>query len=193
MPAPSLAKLLRCWWGGWDSKAHRRLMDSAGWMKLADAAGLCQMSVVSLTQRVRFDAMHSKGRFELKEEDGVEYVRACQGHMSRPWLVWTHVSSDKAMCDFGRPWYQHAYHVTPVEFMDMILDKGLLRMSRTAVHAAYADQKEMVREMEEDSVIIRIDIWGMILTGHDVRIATNGVLQMEHVPPEFLDVVVDIP
>ncbi len=193
MPAPKLSKLLRCWWHGWDEKTRRKLMDSAGWMNLADVAGLCRMQFVAIKKQVYHDAKYSKGRFELKEKDGVWYIRACQGHMIRPWLVWTNVSVAKATCDFEHAENQHAYHVTYEEFLDKILDKGLLRMSRTAVHAAYADQKEMVREIEEDTVIIRIDIWGMILTGHDVRVATNGVLQMEHVPSIFLDTVEEIP
>jgi RNA:NAD 2'-phosphotransferase (TPT1/KptA family) len=168
-------------------------MDSAGWMKLADAAGLCRVSTSSIVRQVHWDAKHSKGRFQLKEEGGVWYIRACQGHVSRPWLDWTHVSPDKAVCDFTVPEGQYGYHVTSGDVLGKIMYEGLLRMDRTAVHAAYASQKEMVREMEEDSIIIRIDLWGMILTGHDVRIAANGVLQMEHVPPMFLDVVDDIP
>lgn len=188
----------------WDPKMIALLeIDPAGWVRIELVCKYCTLNMTDknpslptpedVIREIVRDSQVSKGRFGIKVVDGRTYVRAHQGHLDHPLLDRSMVTPTTLEVDIYDEESRYGYHVAPRTILGILLGDGLKAMGRTFVHAASSENRHLLLEINEEMVILRIDLWGMTLAGNAVRVADNGVLQMETVPPQFLSVVDTLP
>jgi len=122
-----------------------------------------------------------KQRFALRSENGIEFIRANQGH-----------STETVAVTFKEATPEHAlYHGTTMERLEKIEASGGLKpMSRHHVHLS-ADQPtaEIVarRWKGEQPCILKIDAKRMIRNGFKFFLSENGVWLTDSVPMEYVN------
>ena len=120
---------------------------------------------------------NSKQRFDLKEEDGVYYIRANQGH------------SIKTL-DMG---YEPVvpldvlYHGTATKSVDSILASGIQKRGRQYVHlSADVRTATKVGERHGDVVILSVDAKKMHEDGIQFYLSKNGVWLTDYVDTKYI-------
>ena len=152
-----------------------------GW---ADVNGL--MDGINATGRFRIDrpllekiiAADNKGRYSFSP-DGSK-IRANQGH-----------SIDVVIEMAHRQPPEFLYHGTARRFLESIMAKGLLPGNRNFVHLS-PDYETAVtvgyrHSKPEKPIVLRILAGQMAGDGYDFMISDNGVWQIAHVPPQYLE------
>ena len=125
-------------------------------------------------------AADSKGRYRFNA-DGTK-IRANQGH-----------SIDVVIEMEHRQPPEFLYHGTAWRFMQSITAKGLLPGSRNYVHLS-PDYETAVKvgyrhSKPEQPVVLKIHAAQMAADGYDFMISDNGVWQIEHVPPQYFEMI----
>lgn len=112
----------------------------------------------------------NKGRFSLRIDDGVQYIRANQGHSIGV------VSAEKLLSRIESPTdIPNAIHGTTPEALHFILEGGLCRMTRNNIHfAMMRSTKAGIRKTS--TVFIYIDIKRAMEAGIPFYISDNGVV-----------------
>lgn len=127
-------------------------------------------------------ATDTKSRFVLTGEAGPsQRIHAAQGHTINVNVpVQTLTESDVAGTSF--------YHGTKAAFVPSIMEQGLIPRTRVFVHLSTdVDTARVVADRRKGrSVILTVDVAGMIRAGFTVHRASNGVILAGHVPPEFI-------
>ena len=124
-------------------------------------------------------ATDSKGRYSFNA-DGTK-IRANQGH-----------SIDVVIEMEHRQPPEFLYHGTAWRFMQSITAKGLLPGSRNYVHLS-PDYETAVKvgyrhSKPEQPVVLKIHAAQMAADGYDFMISDNGVWQISHVPPQYIEI-----
>jgi len=175
MTSKRLARALRH-----DPEGAGLVLDVHGWVPVADVLLALELS------RERLDAVvagNEKQRFAVvRGEDGVERIRASQGH-SIP-------------IDLGLPAVEPPavlYHGTPVENLASILAEGLHRGRRHHVHLSVDTRTAHIvgRRRRRSEVVLIVDASAMAAAGHIFYRSANGVWLTERVPKEYLAVSAD--
>ena len=121
----------------------------------------------------------SKGRYSFNS-DGTK-IRANQGHSIDVVVEMEHRTPPGFL-----------YHGTAWRFMGNIMAKGLLPGSRQFVHLspdyATAVTVGFRHSKPEKPVVLKIHAGQMAADGYDFMISANGVWQIEHVPPQYLEI-----
>ena len=122
-------------------------------------------------------ARDEKGRYSF--DDAGERIRANQGH-SIPGVRVTMESP---------PPPRLLYHGTSSRALPLILDRGLLPMSRQYVHISPDPETALkVGQRHGTPVVLVIDAQRFTADGHPLLRSANGVWQAKEVPPEYLSV-----
>ena len=124
-------------------------------------------------------AADGKGRYSFNA-DGTK-IRANQGH-----------SIDVVIQMEHRTPPEFLYHGTAWRFMGSITAKGLLPGTRQFVHLSpdYATAVTVGyrHSKPEQPVVLKIHAGRMAADGYDFMISDNGVWQIAHVPPQYIEI-----
>lgn len=122
-------------------------------------------------------ANNNKQRFDLKEIDGVYYIRANQGH------------SIKSLDMHYEPVtpLDVLYHGTATKSVDSILESGIQKRGRQYVHLS-ADIKTATKvgERHGDVVILSVDAKQMHEDGIEFYLSKNGVWLTDYVATKYI-------
>jgi putative RNA 2'-phosphotransferase len=155
--------------------AYGLTLDSAGWVPLADFLPAMGMTRADLDTVV---STSDKQRFVVTAgEDGVERIRANQGHS---------VPVDLGLAPTTPP--DQLYHGTSASVLDSIRATGLDRGGRHHVHLS-VERETALRVGARRSArvaILAIDAAAMSRDGHVFYRSDNGVWLTDAVPPEYL-------
>lgn len=151
-------------------------LDAAGWVtvdELLQKLGRAGKGISLDTLRTVV-ATNEKKRFEFSG-DG-RHIRASQGHS---------VAVDLEYAEAPPP--EILYHGTAARFVEMIREKGLLKMNRHDVHlSAETKMTLQVGARHGQPVLLTIRAGDMHRDGRKFRQSTNGVWLTAGVPPEYI-------
>jgi putative RNA 2'-phosphotransferase len=152
-----------------------------GWVEVDVLLAQCRESHFVIT-RAELDevvARNDKKRFSFDATG--KLIRANQGHS---------VDIDLRLQPTTPPGV--LYHGTNARSLHLIMESGLSKMGRHHVHlSADIGTATKVGSRRGRPVVIQVDAEGMVHAGHSFYLSDNGVWLVEHVPKEFLTVVVD--
>jgi putative RNA 2'-phosphotransferase len=154
-------------------------LDANGWVPVADFLAALRISRAELDPVVEFN---DKSRFALAVgADGVERIRASQGHSRR-------VAVDLDLPPADPP--PILYHGTPRENHDAIMRDGLRPRSRHHVHLSedVPTALKVGRRRSADVVVFTVAAGAMADSGHVFHRSANGVWLTSVVPPTHLSV-----
>ena len=154
-------------------------LDIHGWAKVSDLIdGINRTRRIDLQTLREIVATDSKGRYSFSD-DG-EYIRANQGHS---------VEVDVGLEEQEPP--EILYHGTCADSVPSIREQGLLPMTRLYVHLS-ADTHTAFntgrrKGDHKHPYVFRVMAGEMFRDGHKFFISANGVWQVKHVPPQYLE------
>ncbi|WP_436524866.1 RNA 2'-phosphotransferase [Actinoplanes sp. HUAS TT8] len=154
-------------------------LDANGWVPVADFLAALRISRSELDHVVAFN---DKSRFAVAVgDDGVERIRASQGHSRR-------VSVDLDLPPVDPP--AVLFHGTPRANLDSIRRDGLRPRSRNHVHLSADVPTALVvgRRRSADVVVFEVAAGVMAAAGHVFHRSANGVWLTSAVTPEHLSV-----
>lgn len=152
-------------------------LDGNGWADVAELLACSQANGKRLTKELLQNvvAENDKKRFEFSGNG--QKIRASQGHSLRVELAYQPKQPPAIL-----------YHGTVAKFLDAILEKGLIKMSRHHVHLSedFATAQN-VGSRRGKPLILTIRAREMYRLGHVFYLSTNGVWLTDHVPPAYLE------
>lgn len=151
-------------------------LDKDGWVELSEFIKKSGIEDSDVRAIVKDD---TKGRYSIDMLDGIERIRANQGHSTD-----VEIKFEKKV-----PPVQ-LYHGTSVNSYHQIMKTGLLPMNRHHVHLS-ADVKtaEIVAARRKgELVVLSIDAKSMLADGYSFYISANGVWLADTVPPEYITI-----
>jgi putative RNA 2'-phosphotransferase len=152
-------------------------LDANGWVPVADLLAALRIDRAELEAIV---AGNDKQRFAIEAgADGVERIRASQGHSRR-------VAVDLDLPPATPP--AVLFHGTPATKLDSIMRVGLRSQSRHHVHLSPDVPTALVvgRRRSGDVAVLRVAAAEMAATGHVFHRSANGVWLTQVVPPNYL-------
>lgn len=152
-----------------------------GWVNVEELLTACANHQFPITreQLEEVVATNDKKRFSF-DETGTK-IRANQGHSVEVDLQLEPQTPPDAL-----------YHGTAVQFVDLILESGLLKMSRHHVHLSPdIDTAKRVGMRQGRPVILKVDAAAMNQAGIPFYCSANKVWLVDHVPPDYLSKVGD--
>jgi putative RNA 2'-phosphotransferase len=158
-----------------DPMAAGLVLDAQGWVAVSDvvaALGVPRELVESVV------ANNDKQRFALRHgDDGVERIRASQGHSVRVELGLDPVTPPAVL-----------YHGTPVTNIEAIMSEGLRRGRRQYVHLSADRQTALMvgRRKRVPATVLVVRSGALAAAGHTFYLSANGVWLIDHVPPDYL-------
>ena len=153
-------------------------LDKNGWVAVDELLAKLkqhnrEMSMKDLTDVVKFN---DKKRFEFSE-DGLR-IRASQGHS---------VKVDLQLKAERPP--MKLYHGTINKNVDTIMEKGLNKMNRHAVHLSDdLPTATKVGNRRGEAVILEINSGAMYADKHKFFLSKNGVWLVDEVPSKYLKI-----
>jgi putative RNA 2'-phosphotransferase len=153
------------------------VLDPNGWVPVTDLLAALRISRTELDIVV---ANNDKSRFVIMADaDGVERIRANQGHSRR-------VNVDLDLPAAEPP--ATLFHGTPRANLDPIMREGLRPRSRQHVHLSPDEATALVvgRRRSPNVVVLEIAAAAMADAGHVFHRSQNGVWLTVAVPPAFL-------
>jgi len=147
-----------------------------GWVRVDDLMAACARNqmIFSRDDLTQVVANNDKQRFAFDETGTL--IRANQGHS---------VEVDLELPPAEPPLV--LYHGTGAQFVESILEKGLLKMSRQHVHLS----KDVATAIKVGSrhgrpVVLQVDSGAMHTDGNLFYLSANGVWLTDQVPPKYL-------
>lgn len=154
-------------------------LDSHGWAKVTDL-----IDGINKTRRIDIEALRNivandrKGRYSFSD-DG-ELIRANQGHS---------VDVDVGLEERQPP--EILYHGTCTDSVPSINAQGLLPMTRLYVHLSADFHTALTTGRRKGDhkhpFVFRVKAGEMFRDGHKFFLSANGVWQVKHVPPQYLE------
>ena len=154
-------------------------LDSHGWAKVTDLIdGINRTRPLDLETLRNIVAEDRKGRYSFSD-DG-EFIRANQGHS---------VEVDVGLTEQEPP--EILYHGTCTDSVPSINAQGLLPMTRLYVHLSADFHTAMITGRRKGDhkhpYVFRVKAGEMFRDGHKFFLSVNGVWQVKHVPPQYLE------
>jgi putative RNA 2'-phosphotransferase len=157
------------------------VLDDEGWANVTDLlTGIAGSkggddSFFTLADLGQIVVLDSKGRYALREFDGVLKVRAVHGHS-------VSVSTGTAQ----QP-PQYLYHGTATRFLESIAKLGLVRGTRQHVHLSDCSvEAAEVGARHGTPKVLRVAALDMFNAGHTFLISDSGIWLTESVPANFI-------
>jgi 2'-phosphotransferase len=179
-------------------------MDQCGWVSVIDLLQVpslqrfgCEYTdVIGEANAADIGDRSSKQRLEMKCEDGIDFVRACQGHSLR--LDFDELL--ETITPASTSWVEHGLHGTFRRNMDSIIAEGLdvkysassSGRSRAHIHFAISidDSRENAGVRGGTDIVVVCDLGQMYNAGMIVYRSRNNVILTPGldgcVPPEFI-------
>ena len=154
-------------------------LDPNGWVPVTDLLAALRLSRAELAAVV---AGNDKQRFAIATgPDGVERIRASQGH------------SRRVQVDLGLPPATPPavlFHGTPAANLSSIMRAGLRSETRHHVHLSVdvPTAERVGRRRSSDIVVLRVAAAEMAASGHTFHQSDNGVWLTESVPPGYISI-----
>ena len=152
-------------------------LDAQGWADVGDLlAGMAGKGTrIGFDQLVEVVATNDKRRFAFNEDR--TRIRAVQGHSRDVDLGYAPVAPPDQL-----------FHGTVARFLPAIRDEGLNKGRRQYVHLSPdRETATKVGARRGDPVILTVDTARMSADGHTFYRADNGVWLTDHVPPGYID------
>lgn len=154
-------------------------LEEGGWVQVDILLAALATSGNAVSQPVlaRVVAENDKQRFEFSE-DGLR-IRARQGHSAEVELGYQPATPPDVL-----------YHGTATRYLDSILQQGLVKGRRHHVHMS-TDKVTMIAVATRHGkpVLVSIDAKRMYAGGHEFFETGNHVWLTDHVPPEYLTII----
>ena len=154
-------------------------LDAHGWAKVSELIeGVRQSRPIDIETLREIVASDKKGRYSISE-DG-ELIRANQGHS---------VEVDVELEEREPP--EILYHGTSLFTTKKINAEGLKPMTRLYVHLSKDYDTAIATGRRKGDhkhpYVYRVKAGEMFRDGHKFFISANGVWQVKHVPPQYLE------
>ena len=124
-----------------------------------------------------------KGRFEIREIDRKNFIRAKYGHSK---------NLDVNVCypKLDRGKINYLYHGTNSKVLPWILREGLKPMNRKYVHLSPTPEDALVvsRRRRGKPVILKIDAKKYVEEGGEIWKATDKVYLVKEIPPKYIKI-----
>lgn len=151
-------------------------IDDEGYIKLDDILALPSIKSKKYTFEMIEEVVNNndKKRYELKQIDGVYYIRANQGHSKKFEDI---INEDKLLSLINEP-LSICIHGTTKKAWEIIKDDGLKVMGRTHIHFAQnEDNSKVISGMRQSSeVVIYIDMKLAMEDNIKFYMSKNGVV-----------------
>ena len=158
-----------------DPKAVGLVLDEGGWADVS-ALVIASNGHHPLTEELLYEVVAACEKQRYALSDDKKRIRARQGHSIKVDLNLTPIQPP----DF-------LYHGTATRFLDMILDKGLLKMERQHVHLSKdSDTAYKVGSRHGSPIILTIDAKKMHQDGFQFFLSENNVWLTDHVPVLYI-------
>ena len=154
-------------------------LDEQGWVdvnELLDQINRDRINKLYLSQLRYIVKTDTKQRFELKRENGVEYIRAQYGHSIRVNLQHEELEPPEIL-----------YHGTATKYLDSIKEFGILHKGRQYVHLT-EDRKTAVSTGSRHGKPVVLKVFAKKLYDKGIVFykAPNGVWLTQYVEKDFL-------
>jgi putative RNA 2'-phosphotransferase len=154
-------------------------LDAEGWANLIDLLEGCRNNghPISLPELVQVVGQNDKKRFELDIDNN--RIRAVQGHSVEVDLKYEPTQPPEFL-----------FHGTIGDYLDSILEQGLLKRRRNHVHLSY-DIETARKVGGRRGIPVILCVWAdlMRIDGYEFYQASNGVWLTDHVPAKYIRVV----
>lgn len=152
-------------------------IDSGGWVPLHEILNLQQIKSVrrNITpQDIEIIVNeNAKKRFDLKNDDGVLYIRAAQGHSK----VLSDVIEEETLLQKIIEPCEVCVHGTNMKAYEVIKESGLKCMERMHVHFASRDDKSVISGMRSSATVkIYLDMDAAMRDGMEFFRSSNDVI-----------------
>lgn len=145
------------------------LVDSTGW---ADISFICRELQITREKLEHIVKTNNKKRFEIKGDK----IRALQGHSFNVDLQLDAVEPPEML-----------FHVSSLDNFDSIMQKGLLKQSRHAVHMTASVNMVSDRSQKyKNPLVLIINALEMHKEGYKFYCTKNNVWLTDTVPPKYL-------
>ena len=173
-------------------------MDSGGWVLIDDLLQYLNRGnkKVSLDLINEIVNNNEKKRYDVKNENGLNYIRAAQGHTLEA------VKTEDLLTPIENPFiFSTVLHGTYKEPLPLIMKGGLNKMARNHVHMAIAMNKDGVISGMRNSceVVVEVNMAKAMYSQHKIPfyISTNQVIlspgtESGAIPPVYFRSVLDI-
>lgn len=151
-------------------------LEAGGWVGVDDLLIACKRNnfAISFEELEEVVTKNDKRRFSFDETK--KKIRANQGHS---------VEIDLQLEPRVPP--RVLYHGTGAQNIGLILERGLMKMSRHHVHLSFdKETAHKVGARHGKPVIFEVDTNAMIDEGFEFYVSANGVWLVDNVPPQFL-------
>lgn len=169
-------------------------MDQEGFVKISDILALSRFSKYTLENVMTIIDKDEKSRYFVKEENGVFYIRANQGHTIK--LERLHLTPIKSRDEL--PGEKLVLHGTYKKAWQLIKHQGLSKMKRNHVHFTVStpNSDTIISGVRHNvEVLIYVDIDKAIADGIEFFLSHNNVVLTEgkdgYVSPKYFEYVVD--
>lgn len=144
---------------------------SDGYMAIKDLLAHQLFKTYTVETIKKVVASSDKKRFELILEDGIELIRAAQGHSMTLEAIKYELITDATL-------YPNVIHGTYTEVLPLIREQGLKRMARTHIHFAPAlPENGVISGMRGSAdVVIYIDMAKAMQDGIQFYLTSNQVI-----------------
>lgn len=151
-------------------------LQPGGWVPVDDLLAACQRAGVRLTRELLVEVVASNDKQRFALDDTGERIRANQGHSVEVDLQLEPATPPPVL-----------YHGTAESEVDVILDKGVQKMSRHHVHLS-PDVPTAIKvgRRHGKPVVLQVDAAAMHAAGLPFYCSANGVWLVDEVPPQYL-------
>jgi putative RNA 2'-phosphotransferase len=151
-------------------------LDPAGWVEVRELLEKLGRAGKRITPDMLREVVgtNAKKRFEYSADE--RRIRASQGHSVKVDLGYAAATPPEIL-----------YHGTAARFLEMIREKGLLKMDRHDVHLSEETKMTLqVGARRGRPVLLTIRAGDMHRAGRSFRQSTNGVWLTDEVPPQYI-------
>lgn len=160
-------------------------IDNQGWIELSQLLAHQRLKSHKATDEdvARIVANNEKQRFSLKQDNGITYICANQGH------TLSQIEPDLILLT-SQTMPSRVYHGTYISKMPSILETGLSRMQRNHIHMTSDADWSKLGIRNNCDVLIYINTEAAMAAGLDFYRSKNGVVlcsgdSLGHLPADF--------
>ena len=152
-------------------------LDDGGWASVSDLLQACDAHgfAISLEELKAVVANNDKKRFSFSED--AAFIRANQGHSIDIELEYRPTEPPAIL-----------YHGTAEQFLNSIMERGLLKGKRHHVHLSKDVATALkVGQRHGKPAVLRINSGRMHQEGQEFYLSENGIWLTEYVPPRYIE------
>lgn len=155
-------------------------LEQGGWVQVDQLLAACSQHDFSLSYGELQEVVQKNDKQRFSFDETGQRIRANQGHSTTVDLQLDSVSPPEIL-----------YHGTSAKAVASILKMGLSKMARHHVHLT--PNLKLAKEVGQrygKPIVFQIDARAMEEVGYNFYCSENGVWLVDHVPPQYLKVIV---